>query len=107
MYRARTKGGLHSKLHPICDRLGRPIMLLLTAGQISDHKGAALLLSALPRAKELLADKGYDRSRAELVKQATNPCISPRKYRKVQYRYDAELYRQRHKIENVFARIKD
>ena len=26
---------------------------------------------------------------------------------KVQYHYDKTLYRQRHKIENVFARIKD
>ena len=29
-------------------------MLLLTEGQMSDHNGAFLLLSALPRAKELL-----------------------------------------------------
>ena len=35
-------------------------MLLLTEGQMSDHKGAFLLLSALPCAKELLGDKGYD-----------------------------------------------
>jgi transposase len=39
---------------------GRPIMLLLTEGQMNDHKGAFLLLSALPNAKELLGDKGYD-----------------------------------------------
>ena len=31
-------------------------MLLLTEGQMSDHKGAFLLLSALPNAKELLGD---------------------------------------------------
>jgi hypothetical protein len=34
-------------------------MMLLTEGQMSDHKGAALLFSELPRARELLADKGY------------------------------------------------
>ena len=38
----RTKGGLNSKLHAVCDGQGRPIMLLLTEGQMSDHKGAAL-----------------------------------------------------------------
>ena len=27
---------------------------------MSDYKGAALMLPALPKAKELLADKGYD-----------------------------------------------
>ena len=35
----------------------------LTAGQISDYKGAALLMDAidaLPEARELLADRGYD-----------------------------------------------
>ena len=29
-------------------------------GQMSDHKGALLLFPALPAAKELLANKGYD-----------------------------------------------
>ena len=84
-------------------------MLLLTEGQMSDHKGAFLLLSALPRAKELLGDKGYDSDwfRAALAERGITPCIPPRKNRKVQYHYDKDLYRQRHKIENVFARIKD
>ena len=76
---------------------------------MSDHKGALLLFSALPRARELLADKGYDSDwfRAALMAQGTTPCIPPRKNRKVQYHYDKDLYRQRHKIENVFGRIKD
>jgi hypothetical protein len=34
--------------------------MLLSEGQMSDYKGAALMLPALPKAKELLADKGYD-----------------------------------------------
>ena len=100
---------MNSKLHAVCDGLGRPIMMLLSEGQISDHKGALLLFSALPRAKELLADKGYDSDwfRAALTERGIPPCIPPRKNRKVQYHYDKKLYRQRHKIENVFGRIKD
>ena len=35
-------------------------MLLLSEGQMSDYKGAALMIDALPRAKVMLADKGYD-----------------------------------------------
>ena len=35
--------------------------MLLTEGQMSDHKGAVLLFSQLPQAKELLADKGYEK----------------------------------------------
>ena len=84
-------------------------MMLLTEGQMSDHNGASLLLSALPRAKELLADKGYDSNwfRAALTERGITPCIPPRKNRNIQYHYDKDLYRQRHKIENVFGRIKD
>lgn len=46
----RTKGGLNSKLHTVCDGEGRPIILLLSEGQMSDHKGARLVLDALPPA---------------------------------------------------------
>ena len=100
---------MNSKLHAVCDGLGRPIILLLTEGQMSDHKGAFLLLSALPSAKELLGGKGYDSDwfRAALTERGITPCIPPRSNRKVQYHYDKDLYRQRHKIENVFGRIKD
>ena len=39
---------------------GRPLSLFLTAGQISRYTGAAALLSRLPLARALWADKGYD-----------------------------------------------
>ena len=105
----RTKGRLNSKLHTVCDGQGRPIVLLLTEGQMSDHKGAVLLFSRLPQAKELLADKGYDSDwfRHALASRGITPCIPPTANRKVQYAYDKQLYRQRHKIENLFARLKD
>ena len=82
--------------------------MLLTEGQMSDHKGARLLLPGLPHARELLADRGYDsdRFRAELAKHGTTPCIPPTKNRKVQLSYDKTLYRQRHRIENAFGRLK-
>ena len=44
----RTKGGLNSKLHVVCDRHARPVVLLLSEGRMSDHKGAGLLIGALP-----------------------------------------------------------
>ena len=34
--------------------------MLLSEGQMSDYKGAALILPVLPRTKVLLGDKGYD-----------------------------------------------
>lgn len=42
----RTKGGLNSKLHAVCDGQGRPVILRLSEGQMSDYKGAALMLDA-------------------------------------------------------------
>ena len=37
-----SKGGLNPKLHAVCDGTGRPIIFLLTEGQMSDHKDAAI-----------------------------------------------------------------
>ena len=34
--------------------------MLLSEGQMSDYNGAALMLEALPSAKALLGDRGYD-----------------------------------------------
>ena len=56
----RTKGGLNSKLHAVCDGQGRSLVMLLSEGQMSDYRGAALMFDALPRAKALLGDRGYD-----------------------------------------------
>ena len=76
---------------------------------MSDHEGAFLLLSMLPNAKELLGDRGYDSNwfRAALAERGITPCIPPRSNRNVRIDYDKDLYRQRHKIENVFGPIRD
>jgi transposase len=83
--------------------------MLLTEGQMSDHKGAALMLAALPPARELIGDRGYDSSwfRAALAARGIAPCIPSTRSRKVELPYDKLLYRQRHRIENAFGRIKD
>ena len=59
----------------------------LTAGQVSDYKGAALLMDAidaLPEARELLADRGYDAGwvRDALRARDIKPCIPPKRSRK-------------------------
>jgi transposase len=105
----RTKGGLNSKLHAVCEGAGKPVALLLSEGQRSDYKGAALLLDSLPRAKELLADRGYDADwfRTALKEKGITPCIPPKKNRKQPIEYDKTLYKQRHQVENMFAKLKD
>ncbi|UXN06678.1 IS5 family transposase [Bartonella sp. HY761] len=105
----RTKGGLNSKLHTVCDQNGKPICLLLTERQMSDYKGAALLLAHLPDAKELIADRGYDADwfRQALLDKKIKACIPPRKGRTTEIVYDRQTYRLRHIIENLFAKLKD
>jgi len=83
--------------------------LYLTAGQVSDYIGARKLLGDFPSAKHLLADRGYDADwfREGLLEKRITPCIPPKKNRKHQIGYDKILYKQRHKIENMFGRLKD
>ena len=96
-------------MHVLADAKGRLIGMFLPAGQTSDYIGARVLLSSFPQAKALLADRGYDADwfRNGLIDMGISPCIPSRAGRKVQVPHAAELYRQRHKIENMFARLKD
>ena len=98
-----------SKLHAVCDGSGRPLRLALSEGQASDFKGAAILVEALPPAKTMLADRGYDADwfRAALVARGIDPCIPSKINRKIFIPHDRALYRQLHRIENMFARLKD
>ena len=100
---------MNSKLHAVVNGEGKPVLLHLTAGQVSDYKGAAALLDRLPKAKDMLGDRGYDADwfRGALIAKGITPCIPPKKNRKVQYDYDKTLYKQRHKIENMFGWLKD
>ena len=89
--------------------MGRPLIMLLSEGQMSDYKGAALMLNALPKAKELLGDRGYDADwfRHALTERGIKACIPSKSNRKKHIEHDRILYRQRHKIENMFGRLKD
>ena len=107
--KGRTKGGLNSKLHAVVNGNVKPIVMALTAGQVSDHIGAKIVYPALPNAKTLIGDKGYDSDefRAALRVKWIAPCIPPRSNRKTKIEYCKTLYKQRHKVENTFAKLKD
>lgn len=57
----------------------------------------------------MLADRGYDADwyRETPESKGIKPCIPSRNRRKVPIPNDQARYRQRHKIENSFARLKD
>ena len=83
--------------------------MYLSASQTSDFIGAAGLLSSMPAAKVMLADPGHDADwfRNAVIDRGITPCIPSRKNRKVQIEHDAILYKKRHKVENMFGRLKD
>jgi ABC-type uncharacterized transport system YnjBCD ATPase subunit/transposase len=70
---------------------------------------SALMLPKLPPAKELIADRGYDsaRFRAELAHRGIAACIPSTCSRKHPIPHDVMHYRQRHRIETMFTRLKD
>jgi len=76
---------------------------------MSDYKGAEILLDELPRGKFMLADRGYDVLwfRDGLKRKGIKPCLTAKKNRKTDIPYDKTLYKQRHKIESMFGRLKD
>ena len=76
---------------------------------MSDYKGAALMNDAIPNAKNLLGDKGYDADwfRQALMIYGITLCIPPKSNRKTIISFDKTLYRLRHKIENMFGKLKD
>jgi transposase len=67
------------------------------------------MLPVLPRIRFMLGDRGYD---ADWLRQAPaghgiTAGIPSKANRKVHIPHDKALYRQRHHIENMFARLKD
>ena len=76
---------------------------------MSDHKGAAIIYPKLPIADMLIGDKGCDSDafRDALTRRGITPCIPPRANRRLPATYCKALHKQCHKIENMFARLKD
>ncbi|TEZ23596.1 hypothetical protein BON66_02725 [Escherichia coli] len=70
---------------------------------------SAALLDELPKAKWLLADRGYDADwyRDALQAKGITPCIPGRKSRKKTIKYDKRRYKRRNRIEIMFGRLKD
>lgn len=104
-----NQGGMNTKLHAVTDVSGRPIRFFMTAGQVSDYTGAKALLSSLPAADWMIADRGYDTNwfRDALKDKGIRPCIPGRKSRDKPVRHDKRRYKRRNRIEIMFGRLKD
>lgn len=99
MSRARTKGGLHSKPQAACDGRARLLVVLLIEGQVTDSKGAALMLG----------DSSYGAGwcRKAFLRRGIVPCGPFGSNRKTPVPHDQALYRQRPCIENTFVCLTD
>ena len=77
--------------------------------EVHDAKAAPEVIRRVESAQNFIADKGYDSEeiRQEVRARGMNPVI-PRKSnsKKPNPEFDRELYKLRHLVENLFARLK-
>lgn len=105
----KSAGGNTTKIHMAVDGYGLPIEFELTGGEVHDCKIAPNLIDKLPPANFIVADKGYDSEeiREQIRKKSSKPVIPRKKYSKTGNNdVDWGLYKYRHLVENVFARLK-
>jgi transposase len=105
----RSRGGRNTKIHALADAKGRVLSILLTGGQAHDCPPAQRLLRRAKAAAKLLGDKAYDSAplRKWLKGRGTKAVIPNKSNRKQPFSFDKKSYRQRHRIENAFSRLKD
>ena len=104
----RSRGGLITKIHALTNQDGLPIRYELMPGQAHDAPPCARLLDGLQPGQYLLADKAYDANwiREMIWEQGAIDVIPPKSNRKLPAEFDAEIYRERNKIERFFRRFK-
>ena len=105
----RSRGGRNTKIHALADARGRLLSLLLTGGQAHDCRPAQRLIRRTKPAGKLLGDKAYDSAelRQWLDQRHTKPVVPNRANRIQPFSFNRTAYRQRHRIENAFCRLKD
>jgi putative transposase len=82
---------------------------LLTGGEAHDCPAGTELIEATKPSKHVLGDKAYDSAelRKRLKARGTKATIPNRSNRKKKFRFSRRRYRDRHRIENAFCRLKD
>ena len=98
---------MSTKIHAAGDALGNPVRLIASPGQRNDIAFAHELVQGLnPGAA--IADKGYDANHLHysIVEMGAEVVIPPKRNRKVQHHYDADLYKERNIIERFFNKLK-
>lgn len=105
----RSKASLSTKIHLACDALGYPLGFILTGANVSDFDQCKpLLKDHLKPNSFAILDKGYDSDaiRAYVNQLGGIAVIAVNSSRSKKPAFDEHIYRERHRIENLFARLK-
>ena len=99
---------MSTKIHTLTDALGNPVSFFLTGGEVHDLVGADHLLPDM-QADILLADKAFDADERVIERLAATgktAVIPSKANRRSPRTYDRHVYKERHLIENFFAKLK-
>lgn len=104
-----SRGGLTTKIHMCADAHGNPVDFEITGGQVHDSQIALQLIETAGEAEYFIADKGYDSDeiRDKALERGMKPVI-PRRANSTKSNptFDSHLYKARHLVENLFAKLK-
>ena len=105
----KSRGGYSTKIHLSTDSYGLPLHFELSGGHTHDVVCAQTLLNAIPHGEYVIADTGYvsHKLRQSIRAQGAVPVIPYRRGSLIGNQHmDWGLYKNRHLVENAFARIK-
>lgn len=105
----KSVAGNTTKIHMAVDAFGLPIGFKITGGEVHDSKVAPEFVAALPTADYTIADKGYDSEELRgIIREKGSIPVIPRKSNSTIGNADMDwgLYKYRHLVENIFARLK-
>jgi transposase len=104
----RSRGGLSTKIRTMIDAPRNLVGFFLAGGQAHDLEDADHFLPSM-QADTLIADKAFDADARVIapLEAAGKAIVIPSKANRQSPReFDTEIYKERHLIENFFAKIK-
>jgi transposase len=105
----KSVAGNTTKIHMAVESCGFPIAFEITGGEVHDCKVAPEFIEKLPASDYVIADKGYDsEDLRNVIRNRSSVPLIPRKTnsKKGNFDMDWSLYKLRHLVENIFARLK-
>jgi putative transposase len=95
-------------VHVLADAQGRPVHVVLGAGQQHDCTRAVELLQVVRKAGKVLADKAYDTNQvlAAVAALGAEAVIPSQPRRRTARPVNLVCYRQRNQIERLMSRLK-